>query len=121
MAAKQLKGVGGVLGNLLSDSKPDATNDQPATSEAETQQPESPPQTTQQETKAKARLGRPPAEGRSSEPVEREKVSLRLRADLAAAYRAWSWDERCQFSDLVDRALESYLKSRKKSQNARKE
>jgi hypothetical protein len=36
------------------------------------------------------------------------------RADLAAAYRDWSWQERCQFSDLVDRAMESYLKKARK-------
>jgi hypothetical protein len=71
--------------------------------------------------KQKARRGRPPAGARPTEQVEREKVSLRLRADLAATYRDWSWDEHCQFSDLVDRAMEHYLKSRGKARKPEKE
>lgn len=63
----------------------------------------------------KTRRGRPPKSESptSSEPVQREKVSLRLRADLAATYREWSWEQRCHFSDLVDRALEFYWESQK--------
>lgn len=74
----------------------------------------SPPAPSSQKTKEKkqeARRGRPPKGTRPSLPVEREKVSLRLRADLVAHYRDWSWAERCQFSDLVDRALEHYQRA----------
>ncbi len=133
MASKQLRGVGGVLGNLL--SQPEATQ---ATEREESSNvppgeahrlPEPPPAAKErgpvskqgQGVKRKARLGRPPAGSKASEPVEREKVSLRIRADLAAAYRDWSWEEHCQFSDLVDRALESYLKSRRKARMPERE
>jgi hypothetical protein len=148
---KQLKGVGGVLGNLLTSSEQMAAADQEmAAATEEKKQVESqgasrvhveepvelgptepreakvvrePESRRKEEVKApsetvvgkqKARLGRPPAGTAVAEPVEREKVSLRLRADLAATYRDWSWEEHCQFSDLVDRALEHYLKSRGK-------
>jgi hypothetical protein len=70
--------------------------------------------------KKRARLGRPLAGSRASEPIEREKVSLRLRSDLTATYRDW-WEEHCQFSDLVDRAMEHYLKSRRKARMPERE
>ena len=68
--------------------------------------------------KRQAKRGRPPSSSRAAEPVEREKVTLRLRADLVALYRDWSWDERCQFSDLVDRAMADYSRRHEKSQKA---
>lgn len=150
MAAKQLKGVGGVLGNLLtpeeaappsppqeSQSEPQVTKSTQETAPVPVQGPtpvptQAPPKAAAQDlpqpapkpakgTKTEARRGRPLAGSRTSEPVEREKVSLRLRSDLAAAYRDWSWEERCQFSDLVDRALESYLKNRQKARKPERE
>ncbi|KAL8931196.1 MAG: hypothetical protein Q9211_007153 [Gyalolechia sp. 1 TL-2023] len=41
-----------------------------------------------------ARRGRPPGP-RVAEVVDKEKVTLRLSAELMALYRDWSWDERC--------------------------
>jgi hypothetical protein len=133
MASKQLRGVGGVLGNLLSQPEAAQMMEREETSnvppDAAPQKPEPPPDSKEREpvskpgqgVKRKARLGRPPTGSKASEPVEREKVSLRIRADLAAAYRDWSWEEHCQFSDLVDRALESYLKSRRKARMPERE
>ena len=71
--------------------------------------------------KKEARRGRPLGKKVPVAPVEREKVSLRLRADLTAIYRDWSWKEQCQFSDLVDRALEFYWKSRGNARKPEKE
>jgi uncharacterized protein (DUF4415 family) len=57
-----------------------------------------------------ARRGRPP--GPPSFPAEtRQKVTLRLPADLIAAYRDWSWEARSQLSYLVERALVDYRAS----------
>lgn len=134
MAPKQLKGVGGVLGNLLSQPEPSPS---PVREDAPTVAPpaEVPPSPVRSSTtsnpvslpkptsgeKQSARRGRPPAGSKTTGPVEREKVSLRLRADLAAVYREWSWEERCQFSDLVDRAMESYLKNHRKARMPERE
>lgn len=106
--AKELKGVSGVLGNIVSqEGEGEATKSEAARQAAS-------------KTTA-ARRGRPLRSACPSGPVAREKVSLRLRADLAATYRDWSWDERCQFSDLVDRAMEFYLKHRGKARKQEKE
>jgi hypothetical protein len=134
MASKQLRGVGGVLSNLLSPPEAAASsgreenqNIDPGDAPGSTTKPlvttehKGATTTPGQGEKRKARLGRPPAGSKAGEPVEREKVSLRLRADLAAAYRDWSWEEHCQFSDLVDRALESYLKGRRKARMPERE
>lgn len=120
MAQRQVKGVDGVMARLLttSGSPPDAPSDVPAS-----QAPAAPTKTParNQGKKPEARRGRPPGGSRDGEPVQREKVSLRLRSDLAAAYREWSWEERCQFSDLVDKAMESFLKTRKKARMPERE
>jgi outer membrane biosynthesis protein TonB len=141
MAQKQLRGVSGVLGNLISEpeappttppeEKPHESKDvlrEQGREHPEEQQPPEPRESSAVEKKeAKprkkegARRGRPPAVTRTSELVEREKVSLRLRADLAATYRDWSWEEHCQFSELVDRAMEFYLKSRGKARKPERE
>jgi hypothetical protein len=34
----------------------------------------------------------------------REKVTLRIPSDLIAEYQDWSWEARCQLSELVTRA-----------------
>jgi hypothetical protein len=118
------------LGNLLTPpepaSSPERVESPPAAAAEAPQSPEAAPERKPaskpaRDTKRKARLGRPPASGKAAEPVEREKVSLRLRADLAAAYRDWSWEEHCQLSDLVDRAMESYLKARRKARMPERE
>ena len=104
MAPRPRKGVGGVLSNLITEPRePAPAQDQegpkqaqpaPRTEAARGEEPrparsreasparEAPPRGLKKE----ARRGRPPGRARTSEPVEREKVSLRLRADLAAAY-----------------------------------
>ena len=121
MAQKQLKGVSGVLGLLTTPStQTEEVVDLPqASDDGEKDKPNLQAMPTEsvrptQKQNQEARRGRPPGRA-AQEPVVREKVSLRLRADLAQAYRDWSWEERCQFSDLVDRAMEQYLKHRGKA------
>ena len=135
MAQKPLKGVNNVLGGLLSDRTPDPDR----TPVAEPPQvrgraePETAPSAltsgemavSREELKAKpspkpraaARRGRPPGQ-KAGEPVLREKVTLRLSAELMAEYRDWSWEERCQLGELVERALTQYQKPRQRKARA---
>jgi hypothetical protein len=113
VAKKQIAGVTGVLGSLISDSN--TLVDQP---EDETSLDEvasaSTPTTADLASKEKvrARLGRPP--GRiNSAPIAKEKLTVRIEARLAAAYRDWSWEARCQLGELVEQALNEYLARRK--------
>lgn len=141
MGQKQVRGIGGVLGHIISrneaatnapeEQEIEAVNRVETTRPSEVLQaehassdatgserpPASPPKSVAPSKKQEARRGRPPGNKTPTAPVEREKVSLRLRSDLAATYRDWSWKEQCQFSELVDRALEFYWMSRV---NARK-
>jgi hypothetical protein len=58
-----------------------------------------------------ARRGRPPGK-KTGDAAEKEKVTLRLNKELMDDYREWSWDERCQLGELVERALSQYRKQR---------
>ena len=116
MAKKQVSGISGVLGELISE---EPTPEEPASKKqpsAPRRDPETtaalePPSTSPRQS---ARLGRPPGNGlRQSGP--KEKVTLRVPSDLIAEYRDWSWEARCQLSELVERALVAYRKSRRRS------
>lgn len=56
--------------------------------------------------RVEARRGRPV--GKRTSALPREKVTLRISRHLVADYRDWSWDARCNFSHLVERALAEY-------------
>jgi uncharacterized protein (DUF4415 family) len=133
VAAKQLKGVGGVLGGLLSPepaatvmpeppAKPAAAApateaaDPAATEQPITSEPKAKPRPPAQ-PKIQSRRGRPPGR-RAGEAPEKEKVTLRLSKELMDEYRDWSWDEHCQLGELVERALSHYRgrRTRQKSQ-----
>jgi uncharacterized protein (DUF4415 family) len=111
MAAKTIGGISGVLGELISTA--------PASTESPRQEHESPPSREPQSAGApqsngprprRARLGRPPrSTTRHTGP--KEKVTLRIPSDLIAEYRDWSWEARCQLSELVERALAAYRES----------
>jgi uncharacterized protein (DUF4415 family) len=133
VAAKQLKGVGGVLGGLLSP-EPAATAtpeppakpippapateaaDPPTAEQPVIPEPKAKPRPSAQ-PKIQARRGRPPGR-RAGEATVKEKVTLRLSKELMDEYRDWSWDEHCQLGDLVERALSLYRsrRTRQKSQ-----
>jgi hypothetical protein len=53
-----------------------------------------------------ARRGRP--SGKAVAAVPREKVTVRIAAELIATYRDWSWEARAQLSHLVEQALTEY-------------
>jgi hypothetical protein len=118
MAAKPLKGVGGVLGSLISEPTPEpetsATPDEPVTPEPADQ---AAPATAIAKPRPKsqgrvtARRGRPPGQ-KPGDAADKEKVTLRLNKELMDDYREWSWEERCQLGELVERALLQYHKSR---------
>jgi len=61
-------------------------------------------------TKTSARRGRPPGRRTGTTP-HKEKVTLRVDAGLIEQYREWSWSERCQLGELVERALANYRRS----------
>jgi uncharacterized protein (DUF4415 family) len=111
MAKSPVAGISGVLGGLISSGVPSPAlvEQTPATAVA-------PMVDSQNLRNAKshsrgARRGRPP--GRSpAMTVRREKVTLRIDACLIDDYRDWSWAQRCQLGELVERALSSYRRSR---------
>ena len=131
MAAKQLKGVGGVLGGLLSPEPAASATPEPAAEPAPAARPPSnrqmpsrpqPPAAKAKprqpaQPKTQARRGRPPGK-KAGEAADKEKVTLRLSKELMDEYRDWSWDEHCQLGELVERALSQYRsrRTRQKSQ-----
>jgi hypothetical protein len=50
-----------------------------------------------------SRRGRPPGSRQASTP--KEKVTVWIKSSLIGSYRDWTWQERCQLSHLVERAL----------------
>jgi uncharacterized protein (DUF4415 family) len=130
--AQKLKGVGGVLGSLISPPDSTATPDPAArpapeasadeAADAGTVERPAPPAEggkprQNAPARTQARRGRPPGR-RAGEAADKEKVTLRLGKELMDEYREWSWEERCQLGELVERALNQYRKqrSRQKSQ-----
>ena len=113
MAGKTIGGISGVLQDLISPAS--ATTESPPheQSSAARREPKpadhpSPPPPHPR----RARLGRPPG-NTSRHPGSKEKVTLRIPSELIAEYRDWSWEARCQLSELVERALATYRKSRR--------
>ena len=114
MAQKPVGGVAGVLGGLISvpataDHGPIAKKDAPADTLNATASQNPRPSAK----RPRARLGRPPATALPQLP-KKEKFTVRVDSDLAAAYRDWSWEARCQVGELVQQALRSYLSQRRK-------
>lgn len=96
-----MTGIGGVLGGLISDDQP-------------TLKPPEPSRTTPQDKPEKrehARVGRPPGKG-SARAQRKEKMTVRIDANLVDKYRDWSWDARCNLGELVGAAMRRYLKMR---------
>jgi hypothetical protein len=62
-----------------------------------------------------SRRGRPLGKATSS-ALPKEKVTLWLSSPLVASYRDWSWEARCQFSHLVERAMTDYCRRERNPQ-----
>lgn len=113
MAGKTIGGISGVLGELISPAPPREST-WPGQSRIERQAANS--ASTEQSTArrtCRARLGRPPGKTTRHE-CPKEKVTLRIPSSLIAEYRDWSWEARCQLSELVERALAAYRKTRRR-------
>ena len=96
-----MTGIGGVLGGLISADPP-----KPKPLEPSRLGPQDKPK-----KRGHARVGRPPGKG----PVKtrrREKMTVRIDADLVEKYRDWSWDARCNLGELVGAAMRRHLKTR---------
>lgn len=113
MAHKNLSGVTGVLGDLIS---PPATahSTPPPPVALPTFMPKAQPSEKKSKfraTAAHSRLGRPPGR-RADVEKPKEKITVRIDAALIAAYRDWSWESRCQVGELVEKALQQFLSRR---------
>jgi hypothetical protein len=120
------RGVSGVLGGLIGNPAPSPVREQPREAKevaviveerpAATNEPRPTPEPAPRRKesrgvteKPKARRGRPPGSQRAGEgPVERKKVTLRIKSSLIDEYIEWSWNRRCQLGQLIEEALESY-------------
>ncbi len=114
MAAKTIGGISGVLGELISTAPVSTESLRQEDPSAPKREPYSAgaPQSTAP-LPCRARLGRPPGSG-ASHMRPKEKVTLRIPSDLIAEYRDWSWEARCQLSELVERALVAYRESHRR-------
>ena len=115
MAKKPVSGVSGVLGELISPEPAAKESGPKMEPPPTTQDPRhaGTPKTSTAPRSQRARLGRPPGQS-LQQTGPKEKVTLRIPSDLIAEYRDWSWDARCQLSELVERALAGYLTSRRR-------
>ena len=117
------RGVSGVLGGLIGNQPPKPPQElareltvvvEERAPEPEEQKPSLAATPQRRETRGrtdrpKARRGRPPGTGRAGEgPVERKKVTLRIKSSLIDEYIEWSWSKRCQLGQLIEEALEFY-------------
>jgi hypothetical protein len=115
VAPKMIGGISGVLGDLISPAPTPAASsglEQPQPSGRKAGLPGTPDPPTAPPHRC-ARLGRPPDSGRQT-TVPKQKVTLRVPSDLIDEYRDWSWEARCQLSELVGQALTTYHKSHRR-------
>jgi hypothetical protein len=115
MSKQTLGGIHNVLNGLLSPvqrpfASPEAERPKPVekcpAEMAKQNAPETPPKTVG------ARRGRPLGHSTPVEP--KSKVTLWINQALVESYRDWSWEARCQFSHLVERALADYHRRERK-------
>ncbi|MBN1865846.1 hypothetical protein JW916_01010 [Candidatus Sumerlaeota bacterium] len=104
MGKTSISGIGGVLGGLISE--PSQTT---KPTESEPTAPTRPPKRLVK--RSKARTGRPPGKGDSGS-TQKEKLTVRIDADLVEQYRDWSWDARCNLGELVGQAMRLHLRNR---------
>jgi len=102
MTTTQVRGITGLLDGILSPTRPRASehreNRPPKRTQNNPPHPQSPP--------IAVRRGRPPGNSRVVSP--KEKVTVWITSSLIGSYRDWTWQERCQLSHLIERALADY-------------
>lgn len=115
MNGKSLRGIDGVLGNLISSPIQNMADAHKTTQQTKPRVPSIPvvQRATANGCSAPqgARRGRPlgrPCDVRRP----KEKVTLRISSELATEYRDWSWEARCSLSALVEKALADYSRGR---------
>ena len=115
MSGKSLRGIDGVLGHLISSPNQDTAE---VPKNAQQAKASSPSIAVVQRATANgysavqgARRGRPFGR-RRGERSPKEKITLRISSKLATEYRDWSWEVRCSFSGLVEKALVDYFRRR---------
>ena len=115
MNGKLLRGIDGVLGNLISSPTQNMDNANETVQQAKTPFPSAP--VARRATASccsavqGARRGRPLGRQRDAR-CPKEKVTLRISSQLATEYRDWSWEARCSLSALVEKALAKYSRRR---------
>ena len=113
MGRTPIAGISGVLGELIgpsADAPPQAPASQKPPRAADRGEGDARPLGARP-VRQHARLGRPPGRShRIGKP--KEKVTLRIDAELIAQYRDWSWEKRCQLGELLEQALRAYRASR---------
>jgi hypothetical protein len=108
MTAKQIHGIDGILGDLISAPCQQGARAVETAHLIEEATPStlagSPPAENDGGSIQGARRGRPFGT-RTSADTSREKVTLRIPSSLIAEYRDRSWEARCSLSSLVERAM----------------
>ena len=100
VSKKSIAGIGGVIGGLISEPRLAADDLQRSQREV-----------TASPARPHARTGRPPGRAASTS-AQREKLTVRIDADLLEQYRDWSWEARCNLGELVSQAMRQYLGKR---------
>ena len=109
MSTPRIRGVTGLLDEILSPVR------QTPADTRQTHQPTNNPGIGQSaaastpKSPVTVRRGRPP--GKPNAALPKEKVTVWITASLIADYREWTWEARCQLSNLVERALADYRES----------
>jgi len=115
MNGKSLRGIDGVLGDLLSPPPRNVDGANETSQQTEPPFPSAPVSrrvtVSDSSCLRGARRGRPLGRQRGVR-CPREKVTLRISSTLASEYRDWSWEARCSLSALVEKALVEYSRRR---------
>jgi hypothetical protein len=111
MTRQHLPGIDGILDSLISAGHAPSSRNTGGESEPTKQASPLDGSDAAVAREKGARRGRPPGPQRCDRPPK-EKVTFRISCDLIATYRDWSWEARCQLSELVERALDNFRQSR---------
>ncbi len=106
-----IRGVAGLLDRILSSEAEVPTSSRRAIRPRNTPHPDQARSAATHPFPVTVRRGRPP--GKAATACLKEKVTVRLTGTLIASYRDWTWETRCQLSQLVERALAEYRQRRR--------